>query len=169
MKIEKIDRVFGRGSKNLVGQTTDEGIAGAIACLETFYYAFNSKDAATFKKVWLQHELIQLNNPLGGILRGIVPIVTLYDAIFNGPATVWVEFGDVVVYQSSGMVVFAGRESGEFTLQGETIDLQIRTSRIMGYDETEGQWHQLHHHGSIDNANLLDSYQKAVKKGVATQ
>jgi hypothetical protein len=46
----------------------------------------------------------------------------------------------------------------------ETIDLQIRTSRIFGFSETDNQWFQIHHHGSIDNVDLLDRYQKAVKK-----
>jgi hypothetical protein len=164
MQIEKLDRKFGREAKNLIDQTKVKNLAGAIACLETFYYSFNNKDLNTFKKVWLNHDLIQLNNPLGGIMRGITPIVDLYDKIFNGQATVWVELGDIVFYQSKDMVTFAGRETGEFNINGQTIELQIRTTRFLGYSEVEKQWFQIHHHGSIDNVDLLDRYQKAVKK-----
>ncbi len=164
MKVEKLNRTFGRDAENLIGKTRENNLDGAIACLETFYYSFNNKDLDTFKKVWLNHDLIQLNNPLGGIMRGIIPIIELYERIFNGQASVWVELTDIVVYQFGDMTVFAGREIGEFKINDETIDLQIRTTRFLGYSENEKQWFQFHHHGSIDNVDLLDRYQKAVKK-----
>lgn len=164
MKIEKLDRTFGREAKNLIDLARHKNIEGAIACLETFYYAFNHKDLDIFKKVWLNHDLIQLNNPLGGIIRGINQITDLYSRIFNGQADVWVELGDIVYYQSDDMITFAGRETGEFKTGGQKIELQIRTTRFLGYSETEKQWFQIHHHGSIDNVDLLDRYQKAVTK-----
>jgi hypothetical protein len=164
MELNRINKTFGLDAKNRINETTDESFSGAIACLETFYYAFNNRDLDTFKKIWLNHELIQLNNPLGGIIRGIEPITELYDNIFNGQARVWVELTDVVCFQSKDMVTFAGRENGEFSVQGHTIDLQIRTTRFFGYSTDKGQWFQLHHHGSIDNVELLDRYQKAVRK-----
>lgn len=164
MKIEKLDRIFGRNSENLIDLTKEKNIAGALACIETFYYSFNNKDLETFKKVWLNHNLIQLNNPLGGMLRGIVPIVEMYDNIFNGQASVWVELSDIVMYQTEDTVVFAGRENGKFTINGQTIDLQIRTTRFFVFSEDENQWFQIHHHGSIDNAELLAKYQNAVRK-----
>jgi hypothetical protein len=164
MKIDKLNRTFGRDSQNKVDKAKNKNFDGAIACLETFYYAFNNKDIEVFKKIWLDNELIQLNNPLGGIMRGITPIVELYNSIFNSPANVWVDFTDIVCYQSDDMVTFAGREIGEFSGNGQTIDLQIRTSRFFGYSDKEKQWFLIHHHGSIDNVDLLDKYQKAVRK-----
>jgi hypothetical protein len=164
MELNKINQTFGRDSKNLIDKTTDKSLLGAISCLETFYYAFNNKDLDTFKRIWLNHELIQLNNPLGGIIRGIEPILELYDNIFNGQARVWVELTDIVYFKSNDMITFAGREIGEFSVQGQTINLEIRTTRFFGYSDNEKQWFQLHHHGSIDNAELLDRYQKAVRK-----
>lgn len=62
------------------------------------------------------------------------------------------------------MITFAGREIGEFSINGQKIDLQIRTARFFGYSDSEKQWFQLHHHGSINNVDLLDRYQKAVRK-----
>lgn len=164
MEINNINMTFGLDSKNLFDKTTDKGFLGALASLETFYYAFNNRDIDTFKKIWLNHELIQLNNPLGGIIRGILPITELYNKIFNGQARVWVELTDVVSYISNEMITFAGQEIGEFSIEGQTIDLNIRTTRIFGYSDNKGQWFQIHHHGSIDNVELLDRYQKAVIK-----
>lgn len=84
MELNRINKTFGLDAKNRINETTDESFSGAIACLETFYYAFNNRDLDTFKKIWLNHELIQLNNPLGGIITGVEPITELYDNLFNG-------------------------------------------------------------------------------------
>jgi hypothetical protein len=164
MVITKLDRTFGRNSLNRIEKTKTKDLAGALSCIETFYYAFNQKDIGTFRKVWLNNELIQLNNPLGGIIRGIDPITEVYNKIFNGPASVWVELTDIVCYQSADTITFAGREIGEFVVNNQKIDLQIRTTRFFGYSDEQEQWFQIHHHGSIDDVLLLDKYQKAVKR-----
>lgn len=62
------------------------------------------------------------------------------------------------------MVTFAGREIREFKINGQTIDLQIRTSRFFWFSDTDYQWFQIHLHGAIDNVDLLDRYQNAVKR-----
>jgi hypothetical protein len=65
-------------------------------------------------------------------------------------------------YPGEEMVVFAGMETGQFTRQGLTLPLTIRTSRIFYFSRELGCWYQLHHHGSIDNPKQLDAYQKAI-------
>ncbi len=80
---------------------------GALAGLESFYYGFNNKDLDTLKRVWYQDGLIQLNNPVGGIVRGVDSIMKLYDKIFTSQASVWVRLTDIVYYATAGMVVFA--------------------------------------------------------------
>jgi hypothetical protein len=161
MEIQKLDRIIGRKSKNLIESASDNSTNGAIAALETFYYSFNNKDINTFKQIWVNHDLIQLNNPVGGIIRGINDIYNLYSNIFKGNAEVWVEFHDIVIYKFEECVVFAGREQGQFIKNNQNIDLAIRTSRIFAY--SNGLWGQVHHHGSIDNPELLKKYQDAVK------
>lgn len=79
----------------------------------------------------LEHELIQLNNLLGGILRGYEPIAALYGKIFDGSARVWVELSDIVESETDDMVVFAGREKGEFSRGDKSLALSIRTSRVV--------------------------------------
>ncbi len=164
MQIDKLKREFGIDAKNKIEHATQPSIEGALSCLETFYFSFNNKDIDTFKKVWYQNGLIQLNNPLGGIVRGIKPIVEVYDKIFNGQAKVWVKFTDIIYYATEKMVVFAGTEIGEFSTNNERLSLKIRTTRIFGYLDNENSWFQLHHHGSIDDSDLLNKYRNAVKK-----
>jgi limonene-1,2-epoxide hydrolase len=156
---------YGRSAHNRIGQAIQPGMEGARALVEAFYYAFNQRDMNVFAKVWAEHELIQLNNPLGGILRGYEPISELYRGIFNGNARVWVELHDIVEFQSDAMVVFAGREKGEFTKGEVTLPLSIRTSRIVQWMGNDIGWKQVHHHGSIEDAQLLAEYQGAVRGG----
>ena len=157
------DRTYGRASHNLIQEVHEPDIRGARALVETFYYAFNARDLDTFSQVWAEHALIQLNNPLGGIMRGYEDIASLYRRILMGEARVWVELGDIVEFQTDRMVVLAGRETGEFTHRGETLALAIRTSRVVQWLGSETGWLQVHHHGSIDNPELLRAYQNAVK------
>ena len=154
---------YGRPSENRLAMVREPGIDGARALLETFYYAFNQRDMVVFGKVWAEHELIQLNNPLGGILRGFEPIAALYGKIFDGPAGVWVELSDIVEFETDDMVVFAGREKGEFSRGDKSLALSIRTSRVVQWFGPELGWKQIHHHGSIDDPQLLDVYQRMVQ------
>lgn len=97
-------------------------------------------------------------------MRGIQPISNLYQKIFYGLSTVWVEFHNVVRYLSNNFAVFIGQESGQYTNNGRILDLQKRTSCFFIYSEVEGRWFQVHHHGAIDDAELLNNYQETVKK-----
>jgi ketosteroid isomerase-like protein len=124
---------------------------GARAALETFYRAFNTRDLDLLTTVWLDDPLVQLNNPVGGLLRGRDAIADLYARVFQSEAGVWVQFEDIVEVATETCAIFAGRERGEFTAAQETLTLQIRTSRCFVYAEQGGGWRQVHHHGSIDD------------------
>jgi hypothetical protein len=58
------------------------------------------------------------------------------------------------------MFVAVGSEKGSLEINNQTIDLAIRTSRI--YTLHEAGWKQIHHHGSMDNPELLAHYQKTL-------
>jgi ketosteroid isomerase-like protein len=159
--ISKRDDRYGPEARNRLAETTDPSITGARAALESFYYALNSRDAASLREDWANHPLAQLNNPLGGIVRGGEAVASLYDRIFSGPVRVEVTFGDVVEYAGERHVVFAGREAGAYTDRaGRVTPLEIRTTRYFRYEQ--GAWRQFHHHGSIDDAEALAAYQRAV-------
>ena len=153
---------YGRNAADRRSDMRDPTLDGARAALETFYYAFNSRSLAVFAAVWADDALISLNNPLGGIIRGAHDIRDLYESIFEGPARVWVQLHDIIEYASPETVVFAGRETGEFTRDGQVVELSIRTSRVFQYQPTVG-WRQAHHHGSIDDPDSLARYQRVVR------
>lgn len=161
MTYTRIDQTFGRTAHNRLDAATQPGLEGALAALESFYFAFNNGDLDVLRRIWVAHDLVRLNNPLGGILEGIEPITALYDGIFNGPADVWVEFYDIVAYPLGDTVVFAGRERGEFTKHDVAVPLEIRTSRVLHW--LDGRWGQLHHHGSITDTEQLATYRRAVQ------
>jgi ketosteroid isomerase-like protein len=160
--IELVDYQFGPGARNRLAEAEQAGRDGAVAALETFYYALNQQDLAVLTAVWTNDELVQLNNPIGGILRSRTAVAELYGKVFAGGLRVRVTFGDAVTYWRADSVVFAGRESGSYQHpeHGE-VPLAIRTTRIFAYDD--GRWAQVHHHGSIDDPEALATYQQAVR------
>jgi ketosteroid isomerase-like protein len=153
---------FGREARDRLNETEDPGRDGALAALETFYYAFNNRSLQALSAVWLEDPLIQLNNPLGGILRGIDGIRSLYERVFSGQGRAWVEFYDIVEFSLGQAITFAGRERGEFTTADSTVPLAIRTTRVFAHIPDVG-WRQVHHHGSIDDPASLAAYQRAVR------
>lgn len=161
--IYQLNQTFGRGAANRLMEAQRQDVDGAVALLETFYFAFNNRSQEVFHQVWAEAPLIQLNNPLGGIMRGYEPIAALYDGIFTGPARVWVELSNIVCYETDTQVVFAGWEHGEFARDGRGVPLTIRTSRVIQWFGAAVGWRQVHHHGSIDDAALLAAYQHAVR------
>ncbi len=150
------------GVRNRLEETHQPTIEGATAALKTFYHALNGRSLDLFRQTWLDDPLIQLNNPIGGIRRGIEPISAVYARLFEGPVRVQVELHDIVEYASSEMVVFAGRERGTYEHGGSSFPLDIRTTRIFLYAPACGGWRQIHHHGSIDQPERLAQYQQAV-------
>lgn len=158
----QLDISFGPDSHDRLDEAASPGVDGALAALETFYFAFNNRNLDVFAGLWTKDPLAQLNNPLGGILRGGEAITALYDQVFHGPARVTVTFGDVVEYADDTHALFAGRETGEYAVDGASaVPLSIRTSRYFRYED--GGWRQFHHHGSIDDAVALAAYQAAIR------
>jgi hypothetical protein len=159
--IELVDYGFGPDAQNRLTESKEPGRAGALAALETFYYALNNGDLDALTAVWADHELVQLNNPIGGIIRSRDAVRGLYQRVFAGALNIQVTFGDAATYWLSDSVTFAGRETGSYQHPrlGEQ-PLHIRTTRIFAYD---GAWSQVHHHGSIDDPDALTAYQDAIR------
>ena len=162
---ELVRYTHGRDARDRREEAREPTTDGARAALESFYHAFNNRSLDVLDAVWAPGELVSLDNPLGGIVRGLEEIRAIYGRIFGGPARVWVEFHDVVEYVDATSVVFAGRERGEFAREGQTVPLAIRTSRFFQYFGPELGWRQVHHHGSIDDAEALSRYQRSVRGG----
>ncbi len=144
----------------ITGKEDQGDLSTPYQALIQFYYAFNEGDFKTMSANWLQTDEIAMDNPLGGIKRGWDEIRTVYENIFNGPAEVYVEYYDYSIHESPDSFYAVGRERGYFRLGEVEIKLAVRTSRI--YKRVDNGWKQVHHHGSIEDPQLLEQYQSAV-------
>jgi hypothetical protein len=84
----------------------------------------------------------------------------IHERIFQSPAQVQVEFYDYTLHVIGEVFYAAGRERGTFAESGTRLNLAIRISRI--FRRVGDRWRQIHHHGSIDDPQLLSAYQQAV-------
>ena len=144
----------------ITGKEAQDGSSTPYQALVQFYCAFNSGDMKMMSENWRQSDDIAMDNPLGGIKRGWTEIQPVYERIFNGAAEVYVEYFDYTIHETAEMFYAVGRERGWFRLNGEEITLAIRTSRI--FRKVSGCWKQVHHHGSIEDPQLLARYQVGV-------
>lgn len=133
-----------------------------LEALAEFYKAFNSRDLALMQQNWDASREAALDNPLGGIKRGWDEIRKVYERIFTGKARVQVEFYDYSLHVNGDIFYVVGRERGTFASQGQSLPVAIRTSRVFRRT-AEGRWRQIHHHGSIEDPKLLQSYLDLVR------
>ncbi|MFC1567634.1 YybH family protein [Pseudomonadota bacterium] len=148
-------------NRAITGQESiNEKAATPMGALVEFYRAFNSGDLELMANNWDQTDEASMSNPLGDVKRGWASICEVYQKIFNGSAKVYVEFYDYSIHSTGEMFIAVGRERGHFQQGFAVIELAIRTSRT--YQMKNGQWHQIHHHGSIDDPKLLNLYQSQV-------
>src|SRR5918996_430961 len=144
----------------ITGKEDEAKASAPIQALVQFYRALNHGDIDMMADNWAQTDDIAMDNPLGGIRRGWSEIRPVYEKIFNGPAEVKIEFYDYTIHESGDMFYAVGRERGHLRLGDSHLDLAIRTSRV--FRKMNGRWRQVHHHGSIDDPELLELYQMAL-------
>jgi SnoaL-like domain len=158
-----------RGERDRLAEASAPGIEGARAALETFYYAFNTRSLDLVRQVWADDPLIQLDTPVVGIVRGGADIAALYARGFSGPLRIQGVLEDIVAYVTPELVVFAGRERGAYTHDGEheaRSELpEIRTTCIcvFRFVTTQGGWRQVYHHVALDDPDQLARFQRAVR------
>jgi ketosteroid isomerase-like protein len=132
-----------------------------IQALAQFYRALNSRDISLMQENWENSPEAAMDNPLGGIKRGWDEIRTVYEKLFASNSDYRFEFFDYTLHQAGDIFYVVGRERGTLNIHGRNLDLAIRTSRIFRH-APDGTWHQVHHHGSIDDPEMLASYQELV-------
>lgn len=145
--------------KEITGAETRTGDGTALDALIDFYRAFNGRDIKALAANWAEGSAPSMDNPIGGIRRGWSSIREGYARLFGGPARVNVSFYDFTSHEGQDWCLFVGRERGRCTAPGTTLELRIRTSRL--FVRRDGAWRQLHHHGSMDEPELLSDYQRA--------
>jgi ketosteroid isomerase-like protein len=129
--------------------------------LAQFYRAFNTRDLKMIDENFARTDEVAIDNPLGGIRRGANEPHKMYEGVFKSSADVHVEFWDYTIHRAGDVFWAVGRERGTYH-DGEGVKtLNIRTTRL--FQLVNGRWRQMHHHGSIEDAKLLDDYQSAVR------
>jgi ketosteroid isomerase-like protein len=155
MKIEQVP-VTGREQKEL--------LSAQIKALSEFYEALNNRDLGLMSRNWAQTDEAIMDNPVGGIKRGWEEIKTVYERIFRSSGQYWFEFYDYSYHEAGDIFYVVGRERGEYRAGESVLKMAIRTSRV--FRRIDGEWRQVHHHGSIDDPKLLAAYQDAVRSNV---
>ena len=148
-------------STPITGEASNKDASHPIGALNEFYHAFNHQNFTEMKSNWLQSSNAVMANPLGGIRRGWSEIEGVYQRIFDGKAKVYVEFYDYSILEGDGFFQAIGKERGHADVDHEHLNLDIRTSRLFLLQGN--RYKQIHHHGSIENPQLLNQYQTSIK------
>ena len=143
------------------------GLSDPLKALVEFYTGFNARDVDKCMQNWANRNDVIMCNPIGGIRIGSEEITQAYQRIMQGDTQVYVEFYDYHLFECTDVFYAVGRERGyaknDNRLNQKQIDLSIRTSRI--FQRINGTWQQVHHHGSMDDPELLNQYQAFLLKG----
>lgn len=145
----------------ITGAEEPSRASGPVAALAEFYRAFNTRDIPLMAHNWDNKDEISMDNPLGGICRGWPEIRSVYERIFNGRAVVSVEFYDYTIQTLGSVFCAVGRERGTLSAGADSLELKIRTTRLFRF--ADGRWRQVHHHGSIEDPDLLARYRAALR------
>lgn len=149
-----------RHLKEVSGSETAQDDGTALDALIRFYRAFNAGDLKGLERVWLGGAEPSMDNPIGGIRRGWVQIADGYSKLFTGETKVQVTFHDFTSQGGEEWHLFVGRERGVCRTATETLDVAFRTTRW--FVRKKGAWRQLHHHGSVEDPQMLATYQKLI-------
>ncbi len=144
---------------NVINGSKYEGSNAAMAAVFDFYAAFNNQDIELMANVWKNSTEVRMYNPIGGSIEGYGAIIESYRRIFR--KKVFVEFYDFRVFSSKEQFLIFGKERGSFDYDGHRHKLMIRTTRI--FQKDDDGWKLVHHHGSIDDPELLRMYMEATR------
>lgn len=133
---------------------------GALA---EFYRAFNSRDLALMEQNWAGDEAVVFHE-LGGVRNGWTEIKELYEqTLLASPAGVLMTFHDCRIDRSSDTFFAVGLERGLLRTPKDVLEFRIRATRMFAW--RGGRWRQIHHHGSIEEPELLANYLTLVLTG----
>jgi ketosteroid isomerase-like protein len=144
----------------ITGREQREQLTPQMRALSEFYQALNDRDMELMARNWVQTDEAVMDNPVGGIKRGWEEIRTVYERIFSSSGHYWFEFYDYSYHEAGEIFYVVGRERGEYRAGEAVLNMAIRTTRV--FRRIDGEWRQVHHHGSIDDPELLGAYQQAV-------
>jgi len=143
----------------VTGKEQGERLTPQIRALSQFYHALNARDIDLMAQNWAQTDEAVMDNPVGGIKRGWEEIKAVYQRIFKSPGQYWFEFYGYSYHEVGDVFYVVGRERGEYKTSKAVLNMAVRTTRV--FRRIDGEWRQVHHHGSIDDPRLLAAYQEA--------
>lgn len=153
--------IHGRSARDLLPRTRERGIGGARAALETFYRAFNAGDRELLLTLWADEPLVHLDDPLGRSVRGHGEIAELYRSLVRRGVLAWIQFDEILEISTNESVIFVGRERGMVMTTDDIVPLRIRATHCLSWIESVSAWRWVHHHGSIEEPELMARYQRA--------
>lgn len=145
----------------ITGEEALGDLAAPLQALAQFYRGFNRRDLDILADNWDRSDAVAMDNPLGGIMRGWEAIRAVYERIVRGPSHVYVEFYDYTIHETPVLFYAVGRERGLLRGPHGELPLAIRTTRL--FTRQGARWKQVHHHGSIDDPELLRRYQDLIR------
>lgn len=134
-----------------------------LHALVQFYRALHSRDLALMEQNWDSSPDAAMDNPLGGIKRGWSEIRQTYERLFAAPWNYSFPFWDYTLHRNGNVFWVVGRERGRLTKDEQVVDVAIRTTRL--FRRADGRWRQIHHHGSVEDPQMLARYLAAVRQG----
>jgi len=144
----------------ITGHEARSGSEDALEALIDFYRAFNARDLDGLAANWEPGDAPSMDNPMGGIRRGWRSISEGYSKLFDGPAIVQVTFHDFTSQGGDDWHLFVGQERGTCITPDVKMAIRFRTTRW--FTRRGGIWRQLHHHGSIEEPEMLAAYQRTI-------
>src|ERR1700756_3062524 len=145
----------------ITGNEPQNNLAEPLQALAQFYRALNNRDLGLMEQNWDNSDQAAMDNPLGGIKRGWAEIKPVYERLFRVDGSYHFEFYDYTLHQFADIFYVVGRERGRVSARNQELEMKIRTTRVFRFDGS--RWRQVHHHGSIDDPQLLAKYQDLVR------
>jgi len=122
--------------------------------LHKYYAALNTGNIQKMKDVWSKEKTTAFTSPLGGIVRTYKEVVEAHEVLFSIPIKIHVEYYDIEITHLENGFSSVGRERGIMIINGESVDVAFRTSRL--FVKEKGVYKQLHHHGSFEDIAIQE-------------
>lgn len=130
--------------------------------LSDYYNALNNANINKMKENWSKEMPVVFTSPLGGIIRSYDHVISAHDELFNAPIQIDVEYYDIEINYFDNGFASVGRERGVMIINGESIEVGFRTSRLF-VKEADG-YKQVHHHGSFENFEIQSKIMQTLSK-----
>jgi pyrroloquinoline quinone (PQQ) biosynthesis protein C len=152
------------GSLVINGKETGK-LSPEYKALSEYYNALNNANIDMMKNNWSKKEDVAFTNPLGGIVHTYDDVIESHRELFSSPIGIDVEYYDFKINKMKNGFSVVGRERGSMSIGGKSIDIGFRTSRL--FVKENGEYKQLHHHGSFENLDIQNKVMRELDKYLA--